>query len=285
MNKQINTAEIKPAVTTGGLTSSRKIYVTPDEAKDLRVPLREIILSEGAKEPTLPVYDTSGPYTDPNVIIDVNAGLPRNRIAWVKERGGVEEYEGRQIKPEDNGNVGASHAAAAFKAHHRPIRGVGDAPITQLEFARKGIITKEMIYVAARENLGRKQQLERAESRAEGRRELRRGHSGVHHPGVRPQRDRARPRHYPLQHQPRRTRADDHRPQLPDQDQRQYRQLGGDFIGRGRSRQDGVGDPLGRGHRDGSLHRSQHPHHARMDSAQRADPDRHRADLSGAGKV
>jgi phosphomethylpyrimidine synthase len=148
MNKQINTADIKPAVTTGGLTSSRKIYVTPDEAKDIRVPLREIILSEGANEPNLPVYDTSGPYTDPNVIIDVNAGLPRNRLAWVKERGGVEEYEGRQIKPEDNGNVGAKHAAAAFKAHHKPIRGVGDAPITQLEFARKGIITKEMIYVA-----------------------------------------------------------------------------------------------------------------------------------------
>ena len=164
MNKQINTADIKPAVTTGGLTSSRKIYVTPDEAADLRVPLREIILSEGAGEPNLPVYDTSGPYTDPNVIIDVNAGLARTRLAWVKERGGVEEYEGRQIKPEDNGNVGASHAAAAFKAHHKPIRGVGDAPITQLEFARKGIITKEMIYVAARENLGRKQQLERAEA-------------------------------------------------------------------------------------------------------------------------
>ncbi|MGL4261101.1 MAG: phosphomethylpyrimidine synthase ThiC, partial [Afipia sp.] len=164
MNKQINTADIKPAVTTGGLTSSRKIYVTPDEAADLRVPLREIILSEGAGEPNLPVYDTSGPYTDPNVIIDVNAGLARARIEWVKERGGVEEYEGRAIKAEDNGNVGAAHAAAAFKAHHKPIRGVGDAPITQLEFARKGIITKEMIYVAARENLGRKQQLERAEA-------------------------------------------------------------------------------------------------------------------------
>ncbi|MDH8233627.1 phosphomethylpyrimidine synthase ThiC, partial [Klebsiella pneumoniae] len=73
--------------TTGGLTSSRKIYVTPDEAADLRVPLREIILSEGAGEPNLPVYDTSGPYTDPNVIIDVNAGLARTRLAWVKERG------------------------------------------------------------------------------------------------------------------------------------------------------------------------------------------------------
>ena len=126
--------------------------------------MREIILSEGAGEPNLPVYDTSGPYTDPTVTIDVNAGLSRNRLAWVKERGGVEEYEGRDIKPEDNGNVGASHAAKAFTAHHKPLRGLDGHKITQLEFARAGIITKEMIYVAERENLGRKQQLERAEA-------------------------------------------------------------------------------------------------------------------------
>src|ERR671935_426868 len=96
-----------PAVTTGPLPSSRKIFASPDAAPDLRVPLREIILSEGAGEPNLPVYDTSGPYTDPAVTIDVNAGLPRNRIAWVRERGGVEEYEGRAVKPVDNGNVSA----------------------------------------------------------------------------------------------------------------------------------------------------------------------------------
>ena len=71
----------------------------------MRVPLREIILSEGAGEPDLAVYDTSGPYTDPAVTIDVNKGLPRNRTAWVLERGGVEEYEGRAVKPVDNGNV------------------------------------------------------------------------------------------------------------------------------------------------------------------------------------
>src|SRR5258708_13719033 len=94
----------------------------------------------------------------------VKAGLSPARIAWVKERGGVEEYQGREIKPEDNGNVGASHAAKAFTAHHKPLRGTGDHKITQLEFARAGIITKEMIYVAERENLGRKQHLERAEA-------------------------------------------------------------------------------------------------------------------------
>src|SRR6266568_1837660 len=164
MNIRSNPDTTLPAVTTGPLPSSRKIFVTPDEAPDVRVPLREIILSEGAGEPNLPVYDTSGPYTDPDVTIDVNAGLARARIAWVKQRGGVEEYQGREIKPEDNGNVGATHAAKSFNAHHKPLRGLDGHMITQLEFARAGIITKEMIYVATRENLGRKVQLERAEA-------------------------------------------------------------------------------------------------------------------------
>src|SRR5712691_10112700 len=118
MNIRSNPYPTLPAVTTGPLPSSRKIFVAPDAAPDLRVPLREIILSEGAGEPNLPVYDTSGPYTDPAVTIDVNAGLPRNRIAWVRERGGVEEYQGRDIKPEDNGNVGAAHAAKARSEEH-----------------------------------------------------------------------------------------------------------------------------------------------------------------------
>src|SRR6202045_2534255 len=164
MNKAINSAELKPAVTTGPLPSSRKIFVAPDEAPDVRVPLREIMLSEGAGEPNLPVYDTSGPYTDSDVVIDVNAGLCRARIEWVKERGGVEEYQGRTVKPVDNGNVSGDKAAKAFDAYHKPLRGLDGNKITQLEFARAGIITKEMIYVAMRENLGRKVQLEHAEA-------------------------------------------------------------------------------------------------------------------------
>src|SRR5438874_4836124 len=164
MNKPVNSAELKPAVTTGPLPSSRKIFVTPDEASDVRVPLREIMLSEGAGEPNLPVYDTSGPYTDPNVVIDVNAGLPRNRIAWVKDRARVPESEGPSPTPVHNGNVAADKAAKAVTAYPKPLRGLDGHKITQLEFARAGIITKEMIYVATRENLGRKQQLERAEA-------------------------------------------------------------------------------------------------------------------------
>src|SRR6202163_2563854 len=103
MNIRSNPDTTLPAVTTGPLPASRKIWVTPDEAADVRVPLREIMLSEAPAEPNLPVYDTSGPYTDPDVSIDVNAGLARPRIAWVKARGGVEEYQGRDIKPEDDG--------------------------------------------------------------------------------------------------------------------------------------------------------------------------------------
>src|ERR1700751_2013879 len=164
MNIRSNPDTTLPAVTTGPLPSSRKIFATPDAAPDLRVPLREIILSEGAGEPNLPVYDTSGPYTDPQQTIDVNVGLPRPRKAWVLERGGVEEYQGRVIKPEDNGNLAADKAARAFSAYHNPLRGRDGHKVTQLEFARAGIITKEINNTAERETLGRKQQLERAEA-------------------------------------------------------------------------------------------------------------------------
>ncbi|MBX3521065.1 MAG: phosphomethylpyrimidine synthase ThiC [Xanthobacteraceae bacterium] len=159
----IHDRELKtPEVTTGALPASRKIYSVPETAKELRVPLREIALTEAANEPPLPVYDTSGPYTDPNVKIDVEQGLSRARVQWVKERGGVEEYEGRAIKPVDNGNATGKYLARAFPNTPKPMRGVDDAPVTQYEFAKRGIITKEMIYVAERENLGRKKMLERA---------------------------------------------------------------------------------------------------------------------------
>ena len=130
--------DIKAAVTTGALPASRKVHAVPAAAPDLRVPLREITLSEASGEPPLPVYDTSGPYTDPDVVIDVEKGLSRPRTAWVTERGGVEAYEGRAVKPEDNGHAGR-HLARAFPVAHQPLRGAGDAPITQYEFARGSI--------------------------------------------------------------------------------------------------------------------------------------------------
>ena len=165
MNKPITAADlVTPKVTTGPLAASRKVYASPDSAPDLRVPVREIALHPSANEPPLPVYDTTGPYTDPDAVIDVERGLLRPRIAWVKERGGVEEYEGRPIKPVDNGNATGKYLARNFPNTPKPWRAVNGAPVTQYEFARAGIITKEMIYVAERENLGRKKMLDRAEA-------------------------------------------------------------------------------------------------------------------------
>jgi phosphomethylpyrimidine synthase len=153
-----------PKVTTGPLPASRKVYARPDAAPELRVPVREIVLTEAAAEPPIPVYDTTGPYTDPDVTIDVEQGLARTRTAWVRERGGVEDYEGRPIQPVDNGNVSGKHLARNFPTTHRPLCAANGNPVTQLEWARAGVITKEMVYIAERENLGRKRQLERAEA-------------------------------------------------------------------------------------------------------------------------
>ncbi len=165
MNKPITSADlVTPKVTTGSLPASRKVYAAPDAAPELRVPVREIILEASAKEPNLPVYDTTGPYTDPDVAIDVEKGLARTRIEWVKERGGVEQYEGRPIQPVDNGNATGKYLARNFPNTPKPYRALDSKPVTQYEFAKAGIVTKEMIYVAERENVGRKKQLERAEA-------------------------------------------------------------------------------------------------------------------------
>ena len=166
MNKHIPQSEFKtPKVTTGPLPSSRKTYVAGDIFPDLKVPVREIDLHPTAKEPPVPVYDTSGPYTDPDVAIDVEKGLARTRTAWIKERGHVEEYDGRDVKPEDNGGVTGKHLAREFPVRNKPLRGTGEGPLTQYQFAKAGIITKEMEFVAIRENLGRKKMLEGAEER------------------------------------------------------------------------------------------------------------------------
>ncbi len=176
MNKPTRPTDlVTPKVTTGPIRGSSKVYDAPEGHTDIRVPFREIGLSKESGEPPFRVYDPSGPYTDSAVRIDVEQGLPRIREAWVKARA-VEQYDGRAVKPEDNGNVSGSHAARAFPNVPRPYRalhslsprGEGDVragvrpPITQLEFARAGIITPEMIYVAHRENLGRQAVLARA---------------------------------------------------------------------------------------------------------------------------
>ncbi len=125
MNKPIATGDFAtPKVTTGPIAGSHKVYATPDATPDLRVPLREIVLDASSGEPPLWVYDPSGPYTDDAVAIDVEKGLSRARQQWVRERGGVEDYDGRAIQPVDNGNVSGKHLARNFPTLHRPLRAV-----------------------------------------------------------------------------------------------------------------------------------------------------------------
>src|SRR6476660_5896353 len=131
MNKPITAADlVTPKVTTGPLPASRKVYAAPEAAPALRVPLREIVLDASSGAPPLPVYDTTGVYSDPDVAIDVEKGLARTRIEWVKERGGVEPYEGRPIQPVDNGNVSGKHLARNFPNTPKPWRAAASSPRT-----------------------------------------------------------------------------------------------------------------------------------------------------------
>jgi phosphomethylpyrimidine synthase len=148
------------SVTTGAIRGSRKVYSTPDGHPDIRVPLREIVLTDPA-EPPLPVYDTSGPYTDPDLTIDLETGAPRVRASWIAGRG-YERVEPRAIRPEDNGNVSADKLVPLCPAPREVVAGRPGQLVTQYEFAKAGIVTQEMIYVAHRENLGRRRMLDQA---------------------------------------------------------------------------------------------------------------------------
>ncbi|HKA65402.1 MAG TPA: phosphomethylpyrimidine synthase ThiC, partial [Methyloceanibacter sp.] len=127
MNKPISAKDVAPPkVTTGPLAGSRKVYSTPQGHDDVRVPFREIALTDGS---SFRVYDTSGPYTDAGASMEVRRGLPPLRAGWIEKRG-----EGARF-------------------------------VTQFELARAGIVTKEMVYIAHRENIGREQAVEEAQAR------------------------------------------------------------------------------------------------------------------------
>lgn len=151
-------------VTTGPLPASRKVHVAGERFPDIRVAMREIDLSPSANEPPVRVYDPSGPYTDPAVRTDIRQGLADLRRSWVEARGDVESYDGREVKPEDNGlREGQESPVPLFdRAGRRPLRAKAGANVSQLHYARKGIITPEMEYVAIRENLGRQRRAEQA---------------------------------------------------------------------------------------------------------------------------
>src|SRR4028118_589023 len=159
------------------LPNSQKIYVetngnTINQTKHhLRVPFREIALSPSRDmhdaveaNPPVRVYDTSGVWTDPNQKCDVREGLPQLRREWITSRNDVEEYEGREILPQDNGYLtkGAEEIAKIkdrgkleeFPGLKRaPLRAKAGACVSQMHYAKKGIVTPEMEHVAMREDL------------------------------------------------------------------------------------------------------------------------------------
>ncbi|GMM60087.1 phosphomethylpyrimidine synthase ThiC [Novosphingobium sp. IK01] len=145
-------------VTTGPIRGSRKIYLPAPGDPSVMVAMREIAQEAGSGEPPVRVYDTSGAYTDPAATIDISAGLAHIRRDWIIARGDVEEYEARPVKPEDNGQLGPDRSGGvpAFpNTVKRPLRARAGANVSQMHYARRGIITPEMHYVATRENLGR----------------------------------------------------------------------------------------------------------------------------------
>ena len=147
-------------VTTGPIRGSRKIYV---EGRDgVRVAMRAVDLEPSAGEPPVVLYDTSGPYTDPNARIDIMAGLPELRREWIRSRGDVEEVAQREVRPEDNGQLGPDRSGGVQpfpKVRKRVLRARPGANVTQMHYAKRGIITPEMEYVAIRENMGRAEAL------------------------------------------------------------------------------------------------------------------------------
>src|SRR5438477_2718646 len=163
------------------LPNSEKIFVAGTLHPDIRVPFREITLAptktmNGGIEVNEPVrvYDTSGPWGDPSVTLDPVQGLPALRREWISKREDVEPYEGREVKPIDDGFLSEKHAAARngssksqtpnpkFK---RQILRAKSGAVTQLAYARRGIITPEMEFIAVRESHGQQSRKSKVESR------------------------------------------------------------------------------------------------------------------------
>jgi len=148
MNKPIRNPSTEALVTRGALPGSRKIHVDG-------VPFREVALSGG--EAPIRLYDTSGPYTDDMRRIDIEKGLGAVRRDWILARGDVEEYQGRTRRHEDDGlKPGERLSVPQFdRGVRKPLRAKAGKCVTQLAYARAGLITEEMKFIAVRENLGR----------------------------------------------------------------------------------------------------------------------------------
>lgn len=148
---QVDQATLEP------FANSRKVYVQGSRA-DIQVPFREISLSDtpsqfGAeKNPPVMVYDTSGPYTDPAINIDIRSGLPALRAKWIEERNDTEQLDGPSSVFGQQRKTDAALAEMRFNLLRKPRRAKAGANVSQMHYARKGIITPEMEYIAIREN-------------------------------------------------------------------------------------------------------------------------------------
>lgn len=155
--KFVNTSAQVDEGATKPFAKSRKIYVEGSRP-DIRVPFREISLSDtpsafGAdKNPPVVVYDTSGPYTDPDVSIDIRNGLPALRAQWIMERGDVEQLDGPTSEFGHQRLVDPELSEMRFNLHRKPLRAKAGQNVSQMHYARKGIITPEMEFIAIREN-------------------------------------------------------------------------------------------------------------------------------------
>ena len=136
------------------LSGSKKAYLSGTIYPEIRVPIREILLSNGG---IVPVYDTSGPYTDSEASIDISNGLPAIREQWIAARNDTETYTGRISTPIDNGYHDPDKTAqlSAQSLQRQPRKAKNGQAVTQLYYARQGIITPEMEFIAIRENLKR----------------------------------------------------------------------------------------------------------------------------------
>jgi phosphomethylpyrimidine synthase len=142
-------------VVSESLPASRKVYHSGALHAGVRVPMREIELHPASGEPPLTVYDSSGPYTDPSARIEIEKGLPCLRTPWIAARADTEAYPGRRVQLIDNGLGAGGKAAPEFPLRRTPLRGGAGAAVTQLAYARAGLITPEMEFVAIRENTAR----------------------------------------------------------------------------------------------------------------------------------
>lgn len=140
-------------ITTEPFPNSSKVHIDG-------VAMRSIKLADNSQEDDFIVYDTSGPYTDISKTIDIRKGIEKKRTDWILNRNDVENYEGREVKPEDNGKNGGNTEIFPHP-NSKPLKAKTGCNVSQMHYAKKGIITPEMEYVAVRENLGRKEAFEK----------------------------------------------------------------------------------------------------------------------------